>query len=248
MILARSFLDAPRASRDLIRRSRETVRSPDSIFATRDWLDRTILARSVCVRRRRTRLFFSPSASRSLSSMYVSSSGERSRNSRVLPTLHPFDSRRFRFSSRIVVLPKTLSRNLNDRLRCCLRLLLEDLRDDHRVTIDPVDNSPCRIGIHDSQLVTPLADARHRSRVRHFESLTGLQSPQQESGLKPCLLGEGRRLHFAVQPDKRFVIWVHENRLYANSDIRSSNFSAGNLTNACRRMASSLRLPATAEA
>ncbi len=99
--------------------------------------------------------------------------------------------------------------------------------DDHRVTIDPVDNPPCHVGVHDSQLVAALADSRHRSRVGHFEALTGLESPEQESGFKPCLLGEGRRLHFAVQPDKRFVSWGYENKLYANSDILSTNFSAG---------------------
>ena len=36
MIAASSRFEAPRASKDFTRRSRETVGSPDSIFATRD--------------------------------------------------------------------------------------------------------------------------------------------------------------------------------------------------------------------
>ena len=222
MICARSFLDAPRASKHLIKRSSETVGSPDSIFATRDWLDRTIFARSVCVIWRRRRLFFRPAANLSLSSIYASSSGERARNSRVLPTLHPLDSSRFRFSSRIVILPKPPSSNFDHRLRRCLRLLLEDFCDNHRVRVDPIHDAPRRIDIHDSQFMASRSDAGYRSRVRHAESLAFLESPQLESGLKPGLLGERRRLYLAVQPDKRFVSRFHEMTPYAHSDIMST--------------------------
>lgn len=43
---ARSFCVAPKASKDLIRRSIDTDGEPASIFATLDWLDLTILANS----------------------------------------------------------------------------------------------------------------------------------------------------------------------------------------------------------
>jgi hypothetical protein len=44
MICASSRFVVPSASNDLTNRSRDTVGSPDSIFATRDWLNRTALA------------------------------------------------------------------------------------------------------------------------------------------------------------------------------------------------------------
>ncbi len=140
---------------------------------------------------------------------------ERDRETRgCLPTLHPFDSEAFSFLLTHCRTPEDAFEEISmtDCGVVCV-LLLQDLRDDHRVAIDPANNSPCHVDIHDSQLVAAQADAGHRSRVGHFESLAGLQSPQQESGLKPCLLGEGRRLHFPMQSDKRFVSWVHEKDL-----------------------------------
>ena len=103
MVLARSRLEAPNASSDRISRSSETVGSPPSIFATRDWLERIRLAKAVwvrfCFRRRSFRL----SANRSLSSTYAASSSESPRNSWTPPTRHPFFSSLCFLLRRIIV-------------------------------------------------------------------------------------------------------------------------------------------------
>jgi hypothetical protein len=44
MTFAKSFSEAPKVNRDLTNKSNETVGSPVSIFATRDWLELIILA------------------------------------------------------------------------------------------------------------------------------------------------------------------------------------------------------------
>lgn len=116
MILAISRLEAPNARRVRMSRSRDTEGSPASILATLDWLDFTRLARSPWVSRRRVRHSRSFDARLILSSTYAASSGERLRNSTVLPTLQPLASRRFLFDSRIVVAPETLPARLDHRL------------------------------------------------------------------------------------------------------------------------------------
>src|SRR3990167_2865279 len=105
MILESSRLEVPRARSDRISRSRETDGSPASIFATRDWLDFSALARSVWERRSRRRRSRRLSANRILSSMYADSSSERRRNSLALPIFQPPASNCFLLSSRIFILP-----------------------------------------------------------------------------------------------------------------------------------------------
>ena len=104
MTRANSLRETPKARSVLISRSMLTEGSPASIFATRDWLDLTSLATSTWDSFRVVRCILSPSASSSLSSMYADSSADRPRNSAALPIFQPLRSRRFRFSSRIVVL------------------------------------------------------------------------------------------------------------------------------------------------
>ena len=71
MIRGRSRFEAARASRDLTSRSSDTVGSPDSIFATRDWLDCRVFARVVWLMPWEFRRARSPSATFSRKSWFV---------------------------------------------------------------------------------------------------------------------------------------------------------------------------------
>jgi hypothetical protein len=73
-----------------------------------------------------------------------------------------------------------------------------------------VDDPPGRVHVVNAQPVATRANRGHRSRMRHAQQLTTLQSPQQVARLNPGRLGEGRRLDFAAQPDERFVGRVAE--------------------------------------
>ena len=55
----------------------------------------------------------------------------------------------------------------------------------------PVNNPPRLSLIHNPQLMTALADALHRSRVRQREHLPTLQSPEKDSGFEPCIGEKG---------------------------------------------------------
>src|SRR5277367_488261 len=63
MIVANSRLDVPSANSDLTSRSSDTVGSPASILATRDWLDLMARASPTCVTPRACRRVLRPSAS-----------------------------------------------------------------------------------------------------------------------------------------------------------------------------------------
>lgn len=80
---------APMRSSDFTKRSRETDRSPASILATRDWLDPSRSATSVCVNPLRSRTSRIPDASASFNSMKLASSGLSCRKSVALPTAQP---------------------------------------------------------------------------------------------------------------------------------------------------------------
>lgn len=94
---ATSFLRAPSANSDRTRRSRETVGSAASSFATRDWLEPS-LAASVCCeipwckRRSRTLRLNARRISTRAASSFVSS-----RNCSAVPTRQPARTRRFFF-------------------------------------------------------------------------------------------------------------------------------------------------------
>lgn len=67
-------------------------------------------------------------------------------------------------------------------------------------------DSPLAIGNHiNSQLMTPLADVRHRARMRERKHFTLLQPPQQEARFEASVQREGRRFDFAAQPNEWFV-------------------------------------------
>src|SRR6185437_8046534 len=128
MIAASSLFDAPSARIDFTSKSRDTVGSPASIFATRDWLDFIVFANLIWVTPVACRRALSPSASLSRSSIYISSWFERPRRSLAFPSLHPFDSSFFRLLSRIVVLLKACPASIYNRLRRLAGLLREDLQ------------------------------------------------------------------------------------------------------------------------
>jgi len=202
--------EAPRVSNDLMSRSSDTVGSPASILAIRDWLDWSRFARSACVSLLRWRHSRSPIASLSLSSTYAASSGFRRRNSWAVPTFQPFASRRRRFSSRTLVLPQSTDARVNDRLRRPPRLLAEDRQNHDGVGVGPVHDPPVGSGIPDSQLVAPRSHDRHRPRVRPRKHLALLQQPKQVSCLDPGRLRKGRRLDLPVKPDERLVARAHD--------------------------------------
>ena len=105
--------ETPSASSVRSRRSIETNGSAASIFATRDWLDRTARARAAWVTPRLWRCCRSPSESLRRISMYCSSAAESPRNSPAVPTRQPVLSNFFRFASRMVVLPKPPDARVN---------------------------------------------------------------------------------------------------------------------------------------
>jgi hypothetical protein len=88
------------------------------------------------------------------------------------------------------------------RHRCRSRLLAEDLENDHGIGIDPIDDPPRLVPIVDAKLMAARADGGHRASVRHADVLALLYAAQKEPGLDTGLLGEGRCLELATQPDQ----------------------------------------------
>jgi hypothetical protein len=209
MIAANSRLDAPSASSDRSKRSRETVGSPASIFATRDWLDLIDLAISTCVTPRACRRAFSPSASRSRSSTYAASSSESPRNSLAVPTFQPLLSSLFRWLSRIVILLETSTGSVDHLSWCRFSFLWENLEDHNRISVNSVDNSPVVARVSNTQFVAVLPDNRHRPGLRHPKGIPTLQLAQQEPCLNPCHLRKWRSFNFTMKPNNRFVFWAH---------------------------------------
>jgi hypothetical protein len=82
-------------------KSMETEGSPDSILATRDWLELIFLASAVCERRCHVRRCFRLSLKRCINSTKATSAGESFRKSFVETTLRPAPSSRLRFASSI---------------------------------------------------------------------------------------------------------------------------------------------------
>ena len=91
-----SFFLAPAASKARTRRSSETAGSLASILATRDWLERSRLASSLCESPWLVRHFFKLALKVSLSSTKAASSSVGPRNCRAEPTFHPAASSFFR--------------------------------------------------------------------------------------------------------------------------------------------------------
>lgn len=205
MILARSRFEAPSAMRDRTRRSIETVGSPASILATRDWLELTAFAKSTCVRRFRTRRLFSPSASFKRRSINASSSGVSPRNSPALPSFQPRLASLRRLVPSIVILPETPSARLNNALRRCPALLGKHLRNYHGIFIDSIQNAPSHACIVDAKLVATRPNRRHRPAVRQTNSFASLQSSKQKARFNASCRTEWRTFDFTMKPGQRLV-------------------------------------------
>jgi len=192
-------------------RSRETVGSPDSIFATRDWLDFRSFARATCVSRWRWRRSRRLAARRSFISMYSASSSVSRRKSLADPKRQPLASSRFRLSSRIVVFPRSPLCCLYHTVGRRLSFLAENVEDQHGVRVSPVDDPPRRVDVLNPQFVAPWTHRCHRSRMGHRKHFPLLEPSQQVACLDPGLLGQGRRFHLTVQPYQGFVGRAHGN-------------------------------------
>src|ERR1051325_6665013 len=172
MALAMSFFFAPAASKALIKRSRETVGSLASIFATRDWLERRRLASSLCDKPLLMRHSFKLALSASLTSTKAVSSGVRLRKSRVEPTFHPAASSFLRLSAFIIFLfarfggfvgVQAAFAICNYVLRRLSSCLAKNLKNDYSVAINPINDPPALLLIRYTQFVTRRAYTRHRS-------------------------------------------------------------------------------------
>ena len=210
MIRDNSRREAPSISSDLMSRSSETVGSPASILAIRDWLDWSRVASSACVRFRRRRHSRKPIARRTLSSTYAVSSAVSRRNSWAVPTFQPLTSRRRRFASRTVVLPRSADARINDGFRRRPSRLAEDGQNHDGVVIGPINDPPVGSGGSDAQFVAARSHDGHWPRVRHRQHLALLQQPKQIAGLDPRRLRKGRRPDLSVKPHERLVARAHD--------------------------------------
>ena len=218
-------------------RSIDTDGSPASIFAIRDWLDLSALARDIWVSRRRCLRSFRLWARRSLRSTYAASSSDNPRKSFAVPIFQPLASSRRFFTSRMCVL---LQPSLAGRNHGCgrgPRLLREHVQDHDRIRGYVVHDSPRRGAVLDSQFVATRSDRGHGSRLGHGQGSTLLQAAQEVAHLQPCGMREGRALDLSVQPGERLVGRAHRGLQYVISDMKSSDQPAqqANITSADRR-------------
>src|SRR3990172_1682150 len=170
MILARSFFEAPRARSDRNMRSSETVESPASIFATRDWLEPRSFASRTCEIFFRTLILRTLSLSARRTSTKAASSGVRPRNSSAPPTLQPLAWRCSSFLLSIpqppyselpVVVRQSPSAGIHNQLRNGSALLGEYFQHNDRVFVDTVHYSPGCAPISNTKLVALGANDRH---------------------------------------------------------------------------------------
>lgn len=177
---ANSLRVAPDARLARTNNSRETLGSPASSFATRDWLEPIRSAKATWLKRPRARAFLANSVKRSLISISAESSGVSSRNSATEPVLQPASFRRFLF-------PASITTPVNDGLRLrqfvvlsnsffasfyngfwCLPIFFCKDRPNHKsISVHSIDKAPCLGLVGNPQLMTPATNGRHWSRLRH---------------------------------------------------------------------------------
>jgi hypothetical protein len=163
-----SSREAPVSKNARAIKSRDTLGSPDSIFATRDWLDFISFASVTCDIFWPTRRSLSALLKESRASTNWLSAGESSRNSATVPILNPAASNLNFFFASISPLIQGQPRlaSVYDVSWCRLRLLLEYLEDHNCVSIDFVNNPPRQINVLNSQFMASMPNGRHRSGVR----------------------------------------------------------------------------------
>src|SRR5580698_6065250 len=153
MIAANSLFEVPSANIDLTSKSSETVGSPASILATRDWLDFIVWASSTWVTPFACRRALRPSASLSRNSIYISSWSDSPSNSLALPTFQPLDSSFLRLLSRIFVLLQAIPASCYNAFGRLPGLLGEHFKYHNCVFINPIQDAPGGIRVIDSQLM-----------------------------------------------------------------------------------------------
>src|SRR5262245_21871448 len=170
-----SSVEAPTTKSARNKRSSVAPRAPASSFATRDWLDPSLSARSCWVQRRRIRWRLRLSPSVSFIATIFASSGERSRNSSGVPTFHPVLSSLFFFAVFMALTPQvrcSASSSLSKRSEPTLAaaqnllwrrigLLRKYIQHDDRINLNGVDDPAAHILIDDPKLMTAGADRRH---------------------------------------------------------------------------------------
>jgi hypothetical protein len=213
MTLAKSPFEAPSAISDRTSKSIETLGSPASIFATRDWLDLTTLANSPWVRRRCTRWIFSPFARRRRRSTNARCSADKPRKSPASPTAHPRSRSLRRLATCIIVLPQPSATGFDDLPRRTACLLGKDISYDDRIGVDSIDDSPGLSRVINPQFVASRTDGRHRPTHRQTDDVTRLQTPEQIARLNPCRLTEWRTLDLAPQPRQGSVLARHSHSM-----------------------------------
>ena len=190
-------------------RSSDTVGSPASIFATRDWLDLIDFAISTWVTPRACRRAFSPSARRRRSSTYAASSSDRLRNSLAVPTFQPLLSSLFRWLSRTVILLKAATGYVDHLFWGRRGFLRENLKNQYCVPVNSIDDAPVAASVRNTQLIASLPYARHWPGLWHSEGISALQLAQQESRLNPRHLGKWWGFNLTMKPNKRLVFRAH---------------------------------------
>src|SRR5450432_166782 len=209
MIAANSLFEVPSASIDLTSKSSETVGSPASILATRDWLDFIVCASSTWVTPFACRRALRPSASFSRNSIYISSWTDKPSNSFALPIFQPLDSSFLRLLSRISVLLQAIPARCYNAFGRLTGFLGEHLKNHNCVLIDPVQHTPLALRIIDSQLMAAWPNACHRPGLRHRKGLAALQLPQQVPRFESRYLRHRRGFHLSVKPSEPLVFWTH---------------------------------------
>lgn len=98
----------------------------------------------------------------------------------------------------------------------------EYLRDHNRIGIQAIQDPPVAILIPHAKLMTPLADVRQRSRMRHAQLFAFLQQPEKRTGFDSSTSRERRSLDLAVQPHQRLSCAFHGCNMsasYVTSDM-----------------------------
>src|SRR5208282_5070737 len=209
MIAPNSLFEVPSANIDLTSKSSETVGSPASILATRDWLDLIVCASSTWVTPFACRRAFRPSASFSRNSIYISSWSESPSSSLALPTFQPLDSSFLRLLSRIFLLLQATPARCNNTLGRLAGLLGEHFKNHNSVFIDQIQDAPGGARVVDARLMAARPNSWHRPGLGHRQSFAALQLPKQVPCLDSRRLRHRWSLDLSMKPDQRFVFWAH---------------------------------------
>ena len=198
---------APAAKSARTIRSSETLGSPASIFATRDWLDLMRSARSDCDSLCLVRACRTASVKLSLISTSAACSSLSCRKSRAEPARQPAARSRFNFSAFIALFLASHDRliafqsghaNVDYLFGCPGRRLGEHFENDYGVVVDVIHHAPCSVLIRDSQFVAAWTYRRHRPRMRKLDLFTALKPAQETAGFNAGCARKRRGAYLAL--------------------------------------------------